>query len=82
MSDAEDNLPITMTDVLARRVLLPYIQAFRRLIETSACLVLEYCCYILIVKMMSSVFWNFLTRLGYFLFWNFLTRLGYFVFIP
>ena len=56
------NIPHTLTDRRARALILPYVEAFRRLIETSASLLLTYTSYILIVKMLSSLLWNFLTR--------------------
>lgn len=57
-----DDIPTTMSDRRSREVLLPYIEAFRRIAEATVGLLLEYTTYFLIVKMLSTVLWNFLTR--------------------
>lgn len=58
----EADMPRTLTDLRVQELILPYVEAFTRIVESSASLLLTYTSYILIVKMMSAVLWNFLTR--------------------
>ena len=56
------DMPRTLTDMRVKELIQPYLTAFARILESSASLLLTYTSYILIVKMLSAVLWNFLTR--------------------